>query len=162
MQPADVFDQLPLFIGLDPDQIDLLRSLFVPFDCFAGTVLFKQGDLAENVFVLIDGEVVTQYKPHDSPPITVSRIKVGGVVGWSAAFGRRRYSSAAICTNDCQLLRIRGKDLQALTRQQPELVSLLLERMAASIAERCPDARAQVVALLENSIRNGSPLKEME
>jgi CRP-like cAMP-binding protein len=98
-----------------------------------------------------------QFKPDDGPPITVANIGRNGVVGWSAALGSRTYTSGARCSEYTQLLRVRGYDLRKLCEQHPETGVLILDRLAAVIAERLRNTHAQVVALLELGLRNRVP-----
>ena len=153
--PRDIFDQLPLFEGLHPTQLELLRPLFIPCDCYSDTVLFTQGDPAEYLFVVVIGEVIIQHKPEDGPPITVTRVNPGGVVGWSAALGNRTYTSSAVCTVYSQMLRVRGEDLRILCEQYPDTGILILERLATVIAERLRNTHDQVMDMLKQGLGNG-------
>ncbi len=150
------FDQLSLFDNLTPVQSAFVRHLFVPIETCSGDTLFKQGDPALFLYIVIDGEVLIQYKPDDAPVITVARIKKEGVLGWSAALGSPYYTSAAVCSTDCILLRVSGQDLRDLCDQYPDTGSLILNRLAEVIAKRLRNTHAHVMALLEQGLRLGS------
>jgi CRP-like cAMP-binding protein len=149
---VETFEQIPLFQGLTLDQVDLLRPIVVSYDCFDGTVLFEQGEPAVFLYLVLSGEIQIQYKPDDGPPITVSRVHAGGIIGWSAVIGRATYTSAAICEGQTRMLRLRGSDLRELREKCPETGALILERMANSVAERLKNANPQVIALLQKSL----------
>lgn len=151
----DLYLQLPLFQELSPAQLEILRPLFTLRDFYADNVVFEQGEPADYLYLVILGEVVVQYKPEDDQIITVARVRPGGIIGWSAAIGRRQYTSAAICSQYTQLMSVSGKDLQGLCEQHPEIGGLLLQRLADVVAERIHGSHAQVMALLENGMRNG-------
>jgi toluene monooxygenase system ferredoxin subunit len=155
--PGDVFDQLPLFSGLSAAQLRLLRPLFIPSEGYLGMVLFEQGDPADHLFLVVAGEVTIRYKPEDGPPIIVTRVHSGGVVGWSAALGNRVYTSGAVCSECTQMLRLRGSDLRRLCEDDPETGILVLERLAWIIAERLHNTHEQVVALLKQGLHSGIP-----
>jgi CRP-like cAMP-binding protein len=156
---SDVLEQFPLFDGFSEDQIALLRPLFVPSDCHAATVLFEQGEPAVYFYLMVSGEVAIHYKPEDDQDIVIARIKPGGMVGWSAVIGRRSYTSAAICTEYTELLRVRGSDLQKLCAQHPETGNQFVDRMADVVAQRLESSHPQVLQLLENGLRNGAHLE---
>lgn len=149
------FSQLSLFQGMSSAQLELLRPLFVDYECYQGTVLFEQGEPAEYLYLIVSGEAEIQYKPEDGPPITVARVRPGGLVGWSSLIGRRFYTSAVVCAQDSHLLRVRGADLQKLCQEHPETGVLLLERLANVVAERLRNTHPEVLSLLENGLRNG-------
>ena len=151
--PVDAFEQLSLFQGLTLDQIERLQNLFIPWACDADTVIFEQGEPAENLYVVVSGEIVVQFKPDDGPAIVVAHVQDGGVVGWSAALGSRAYTSGAMTTVDTRMLRVRGADLRALCVQDPELGQAILDHLAGIIAERLRSTHAQVLSLLELGLR---------
>jgi CRP/FNR family cyclic AMP-dependent transcriptional regulator len=153
--PSEVFNRLPIFQGMTAAQHNLLRPLFIPCDFYDQMVIFEQGETSEFLYVVVDGEVVVSFKPDDGPAIIVARILPGGVVGWSAALGSRSYTSAAYCVGYTQLLRIRGVELRKLCDQYPDTGVILLDRLAAVIAERLTNTHDQVLALLELGLRSG-------
>lgn len=148
-------DQFPLFEGFSEEQKNLLRPLFVPSDCYAGTVLFEQGDPAVYFYLVISGEVAIHFKPEDGQDIVITRIKPGGMVGWSAVIGRRNYTSAAICEKYTELFRVRGADLQTLCANHPETGNCFVDRLADVVAQRLESSHPQVLELLANGLRNG-------
>ena len=150
---GNIYDQLDLFHDLSPAQQDLLMSLFMARYDPAGTVIFEQGDLAEFLYVVVEGEVNVRFKPDDGPAILIARVKPEGVVGWSAALGSPSYTSSAICAADSQLLRVSGRDLRNLCEQYPEIGTVLLERLAAVIAQRLRNTHDHVIALLREGLR---------
>jgi len=150
---GNLFDRLTLFEDLEPHQSALLRPIFQPSYQPAGTVIFEQDSLAEYLYIVVEGEVNIRYKPEDGPALNVAHVRPEGVVGWSAAIGRPTYTSSAICTQECQMLRIRSYDLRSLCEQHPETGELLLDRLATLIAERLHNNHSHVVDLLHQGLK---------
>jgi CRP-like cAMP-binding protein len=153
----EIFDQLAIFEGMDNTQRALLQSYFIVCGCAADEIIFRQGDHAEYLYVVIEGEVAVRFKPDDAPELVVSRIKEGEVFGWSAAFGRGTYTSGATCTKPSKFLRVRGSHLKMLRENHPETGILILERLAVIVAKRIENSEdhSQVVAFLEHGLKNG-------
>jgi CRP-like cAMP-binding protein len=151
----DQFAQIPLFQGLSSAQLDLLRPIFVPCDGCDGTVLFGQGEPADQLYLVLSGEVTIRYKPDDGPEITLAKVRPGGMVGWSALLGRRFYTSRAMCSKDSQILRVRGEDLRNVCDQHPQMGEVVLDRLAAMVAERLRNTHQQVVDLLKHGLAYG-------
>jgi CRP-like cAMP-binding protein len=82
----------------------------------------------------------------------VSTIKPGGVFGWSAALGRRSYTSGAVCTEPGRSLSIRGHDLRRICEESPATGVILLERLAEVIAQRLTGTHSQVMELLRQGV----------
>ena len=146
---ANTFTRLFLFRGLTPKHLELLSPLFMPCEFTADSLLFEQGDPADNLFAVVSGEVVVSFKPDDGPCILVARVQPGSIVGWSAALGSRHYTSSAVCTTYTQLLRVRGDDLRRLCLQHPDTGTIILDRLATVIAERLHSTHDLVLSLLQ-------------
>jgi CRP/FNR family transcriptional regulator len=158
----DPFFKLPFFAGLTPTQVEVLRGVFIPCDMYTDTVIFEQGSLAEFLYIVVKGEVLVSFKPDDGPHLPVARVGVGGVVGWSAALGSRKYTSAAITTEYTQLLRVRGSELRHIFRQHPTIGNLMKERLAEVIAQRTRVTHAQVKSLLDMGLTPVVSSKEVK
>jgi CRP/FNR family transcriptional regulator, cyclic AMP receptor protein len=144
--------QLRLFKDLTPAQYGILQRLFSPRYEPEGAVIFEQGELADSLYILVDGEIGIRYKPEDGPEIIIARVHPESVIGWSSALGNPFYTSTAVCLADCQMLSIRGSDLRQLCEKHPETGSLILERLAAGISQRLRNSHEHVLALLEQGL----------
>ena len=153
----ELFDKCFLFDDLTRSQLNLLKPLFLHCDCAGGEIVFKQGDPAVNLYIVMDGEVKIRFKPEDGPALVVTTIHPGGVFGWSAVFGSAEYTSGATCETDSTLLCVRGEDLKNLCEKNPETGILILERLAAVVADRLRSTHTQVVDILSHGIRNNTP-----
>ena len=147
------FDNIPLFEGLSEETISLLEPLFEPCTCHEGNI-FEQGDPAIHLYLLVEGSVDILYKPYDTPPITITNVKAGGIFGWSAIAGNTVYTSSATCHETCKAMRIRGSDLRKLSADHPEAGEILLDRLANSVSKRWKNAHTQVREILSLGISN--------
>jgi len=154
---TETIKHIPIFKDLTGDQLDLLEPILLLSDCQVDDVIFNQGSVADYLYIIVSGEVAIIFKPDDGGPIAVARLQNGGVFGWSAAFGSETYTSGAVCMADTKLLKVGGDDLKKLRQNHPETGILILERLAAVVAERLKGSSThdQVVALLEHGLRNG-------
>jgi CRP-like cAMP-binding protein len=149
--------KIPLFQDLHPECVELLAERFQEEHFDAETTIFQQDDRAERLYVLMAGQVAIRFKPHDGDWLMVTEIHEGGVFGWSAALGRRRYTSSAICLKDCHTYSIKGDELHSLCQEYPENGVIILERLAEVIAQRLQNTHSQVVEMLHQGmmITNG-------
>lgn len=149
-------NRVAIFKELDESQMNLLRPLFEPFSCQAGTVILEQGAPAEFLYLVISGAVEMSFKPYDGNPITVSHVEKGGLFGWSAVIGREEYTSSAIAIEGLEAFRIHGSDLRKFCVEHPEEGKDILERLADGVASRWKDAHKQIKSLLVQGITEKS------
>ncbi len=153
------YGNLAFFNGLIAADLQLLAPYFAPQNWVAGTTVFGQGEYAEYVYLLVNGEVTIHYKPEDGPMMTVTRVQPGGIFGWSAAMGNPTYTSGAVCTLDSEVLRVRGADLQTLCEKYPNVGAVILDRLSTVVAER-KRSQQERASLLESGMRNSQNRSE--
>jgi CRP/FNR family cyclic AMP-dependent transcriptional regulator len=153
--------QVSIFKGLSSADLDTLAPHFEAVCLLKNQVIFEQGKIADYLFILLEGEVVVNFKPYDGPSLTVAHILPGGIFGWSAALGRQMYTSTAIACCSSNAIRIKGEELRCLCEKHPATGVLILERLAGVIADRLQSTRAQIFAMLSESVDlNGCDCKE--
>ena len=148
-----VLENIPLFKDLSEETLEILEPLFEPCTCHKGTV-FKQGDPAIHLYLVIEGGVDILYKPYDAPTISITSVKAGGIFGWSAIAGNRVYTSGATCRVQCQAMRMQGNALRELCLRHPQAGEILLDRLAESVSSRWQDAHSQVRDILSQGVLN--------
>ena len=149
---GSILERSSLFQGLSPAQQELLRPVFDTCNHPSGKVIFEQGEPAQYLYLLVQGEVDVNFKPDDGPELTLSHLMPGDVVGWSAALGRSTYTASAVCITNSQFLRVCTHDLYNICANYPDTGRIIIDHLAAMVAKRINNTHAQVVAMLENSI----------
>ena len=152
-------ESVPLFKDVDEDTLKLLEPLFEPYTCTAGTVIFEQGQMAQYLYLLLEGAVEILYKPYDGPTLTVTNLEQGSIFGWSAAIGNAAYTSGAVSREDCQAIRISSRDLHNLWAKEPEAGRIILNLLADSVSPRWDDAQNQIQVLLNTTISDKQKTK---
>ncbi len=148
--------RLPLFKDLSADDIDKMAPLFDAICLTKNQVIFGYGMVADYLYILLEGEVVVNFKPYDGPQLNVARIYSGGVFGWSSILGRQVYTSEALAVVDSTAIRIGGDELRSLCEKNPQTGLVILEKLAGVIAEPLQSTHDRIFALLTQSMELGN------
>jgi CRP-like cAMP-binding protein len=149
-------NRIEILRELDEKQIALLKPLLQTFSCPAGTVVFQQGERADFLYFVTEGNIDISFKPYDGSPITIGHVGKGGFCGWSAVVGSKTYTSTAIAIEDVQALRVHGDELRQFCVEHPEIGKYILERLADGVSERWKDAHKQVQSILFQGLKEKS------
>jgi CRP-like cAMP-binding protein len=144
--------QLPIFHGFSKAQLDLIDPILKLCHFSQDQVIFEQGQPASFVYILLQGEVLIQFKPYDAPLLTVTHIHPGGIFGWSAALRHKAYTSMACTTMESDAYQISGLDIHLLCEKYPETGVVLLGRLASVIAERLHSTHTQILNILNQGM----------
>ncbi len=146
--------RISIFEGLSDRDMELLKPLFEPYSCPAGTTVIKQGAPVDYLYLLLSGKVEISYKPYDGNPITVTHMGAGGLFGWSAVVGSEKYTSSILAIEDLVAERIHGNELRKLCTDHPESGRAILEYLANTVSSRWKDASEQVRSILSSGMKS--------
>jgi CRP-like cAMP-binding protein len=128
VQEVDLFRRIPSHV------IDEIASLAEEMQPAAGTVLFREGDFAEKLYVLVGGRVDLTVGAERTITFPVEREQ--SVFGWSALVEPRRYTATATCAGDTTVLCIDGDRLMRVFAKHPQEGLIVMQRLAGVIAQR--------------------------
>ena len=153
----DTLIRFPLFKDLGNADLKIIAPLFHANTYPRRAVIIEQGEKATCLFLLTAGKVEIHYKPYDGDAIKLNSLQAGSAFGWSAVLGNDVYSSSVICTVDCEVLMVCGKDLQTLRLKHPQTGALVMDILASSVSTRWASAQTQVKSMLRKGIVENTP-----
>ncbi len=137
----EVLEDAPIFAGLDAAQLGLIADLS-HLACFdADDVIFTQGSISDELYVVASGEVDIQIdaspiggEPGERP-VTITTVRRGDSFGEIALVDQGVRSAAARCgQSDTWLVVIPRRDLVKLCEQHPRLGYNLMRNLAIDLA----------------------------
>ena len=84
-------------------------------------VIFKEGQRAENFYMLVKGKVVLEVEASKSIMISLGSIKPGYSFGWSALFSESSHVSYAICVEPCEVIGIPGDKFMQILEEKHDM-----------------------------------------
>lgn len=116
-----------MFTGLAPATIDALAATMEQVELAAGTVLVRQGDPADSLFVVLEGRLASAVVADDSPAEqALGTMGPGDVIGEVAVLTGTRRTATVRSETACTVAALSAADLWRLAAGDPELVDRLL------------------------------------
>ncbi len=121
----ELLSRLDIFEKLDSTQLKRLLFASERYQVVAGEYLFKQGDTADNVFVILEGELsVLLESPQGEVEIAV-RIS-GDLIGELASITGESRVASIRAKNDCEVIGIESKlFLDTVTNDPPTALKIM-------------------------------------
>ena len=132
---ARTLDNSSLLQGLDAVQVEAVRAVMSEIRLYAGQVLFRQGDVAEGLYVLSLGSVSVIGRSGSSTHRFLS-ISPGMMLGETAMLDGGGRTADAVADTFAVLHHLSQRDLQVLEREQPALASRLHANIAVHLSTR--------------------------
>jgi CRP-like cAMP-binding protein len=144
-----------LLRGIDPgvlaDLVALGRTATIP----SGTSLFRLGDAAENVYVVLRGRIALTLPMEirsAQQDVTVDEKGPGDVLGWSALVPPHRATLAARAIIDSELFLFPAAPLARALREQPAAGLQVMSNLASVVGRRMHLVQAMWLRELQRTV----------
>jgi signal transduction histidine kinase len=146
-ETLELLRQSPVFSDLPEDQINWFLSQSREVQLKAGGVYARQGDPAEAMFVLLEGEF--QWRGEFSGETFIRDLKAGEVTGILPFSRMKTYMLSGRAVSDGRVLRFPASLFPQLVQKMPELATRLVGLMSDRIREttRFEQQRDRLAAL---------------
>jgi len=131
-----ILTEVPLFVGMDPEELELLAGCAKNARFTEGEVLFREGDPADTFYVIRHGTVSLEVFVPGRGPVPIESLERGEVLGYEWVFPpyRRHFDARAL-----SLVRATVFDATCLRGKcddDPALGYNLMSRFAQVLIER--------------------------
>ena len=129
-QEEEVVRRAPLFTALDEAAAVSLRASMDSVKIAKGSILFKEGDDGEHLYVIIDGKLKLGTSSGDGRENLLSILGPGEMFGELSLFDPGPRTSTATAVTEAKLLSLSHEKVIPWLKQNPEVSLQLLTRLS--------------------------------
>jgi CRP-like cAMP-binding protein len=147
MDISRILNQTKFFEGISSSSKEALSKLCTPYERRKQTVLFREGEPGEAMFLLVRGRISLHKLSPDGRETVIKVIKPGEVFAEVILFEQKRYPVTALALTDILVFRLSRRDLLGLLRQDDfrnDFIAMLL-RKQRYLADRIQQLTSQDV-----------------
>ncbi len=151
MVSTDWLKKTELFGTLDESQLGALLSHSSAESFPGGTTIFRQGDEANYLYILIEGSVELSVKTGERFDFLTSKVeKEGTAFGIPSLIEPFRYNMTATCLRPSKLLVINAGNVRLEMEKDPKMGMEMLKKLASIYFNRLNELRLGVSNFLKN------------
>ena len=124
-EKLELLKRIPLFAGFDRHKIERLGMLADEVDVPAGRVLMRQGEMGDDLMVVVSGEVGVE-----RDGARLNTLGPGDFFGEIALIERGPRTATVVAEAPTRLLVVNHRDFHALMEEFPEVAAQLLAVLA--------------------------------
>ncbi len=140
----NVLAEAPLFAGLDADAATALRASMTDVALTRGTVLFREGERGDRLYVVLDGKIKLGITSTDGRENLLAILGPAEMFGELSLFDPGPRTATATALTDTTLAGLGHADLEHWLAGRPEVASALLLALARRL-RRTNEAMADLV-----------------
>ncbi|WP_428264974.1 Crp/Fnr family transcriptional regulator [Haliangium sp.] len=147
VHPVTVEDlrNLEFWDRLGSDHLARLAEIAVRVELPGDFELFREGDPADTVYIVIWGRVSLSIHVPGREDAIVGTISPGELLGWSALMTKRKWLATARTRKPTSLLAMPGEDLASVCEFDHEIGYYVMRSAFAAVAGRLQDTRLQLL-----------------
>jgi CRP-like cAMP-binding protein len=162
MISPEIIRRYPFFGGLSFEQIEQLALAGEEKTAETGHFFFKEGDLLEKVYLVLEGAVAIVFQLPDQAAkpsvagqllgemkmkdMVVSTVGTGDVFGWSGLIPDHQATAGAKAVTSCKVAVFDCKKLLSLFEEDCRFGMVITQKAAMVIRERLRDLRIESLA----------------
>lgn len=147
MVSPELLRRYPFFAPISDVSLKQLAMLAEEKRVSAGETMFYEHDPADQLFVIVKGEVNISYTLGSGEQRVVDTLVDGDLLVWSALVEPHRTTGIGTTTKETHLLAIPADPLRKLCEADPELGARLMNQIVKLLAHRLVGARVQLAAV---------------
>ena len=124
-----------LFESMTPEQLKILTNISEEMTFKAGEELFQEGDPADFLYVIVDGEIDIVKNHGDPDQVRLAVLGEKKSFGEMALFGSEGRSASAVASADSTFLAMRKEHLLLLIRENPAISTTIVFQLANIIRD---------------------------
>ena len=130
---------------LPEEQIDQLADVASVVQFPAGTVIFRQGEAASTLYLVVEGNVSLEVCAPGVGCKRILTVGAGELLGWSPVLEYGRLTATARAISDAQIIAFSGPQILAICEQNPRFGYEFMKRAALALAKRLNATRLQLL-----------------
>lgn len=147
MISPEILRRYPYFSNASEERMRQLAMVSEEETHAAGATIFQEGDKADKLYVVVEGEVDVQYTLGSGELRTVDTLVPGELMMWSALVEPFRSTAVGTARTDTKLIAVHAEELRSLCHQDHEMAHHILLSLVKLLATRLEGARVQLATI---------------
>lgn len=135
----------PFVRGMSADLLNVLAACAMPASFEANQLIFREDEIANRFYLLLEGCVQIEAEADDRPAVPVGQLGAGDVLGWSWLFPPYTWNFTARTIEPVKAIFFYGTWLRERSETDPVLGYELMKRTAMVLMRRLQATRQQLV-----------------
>jgi CRP/FNR family cyclic AMP-dependent transcriptional regulator len=142
LKKMDIFE----FVG--KEELKRIAKLARIEEFEPGDYIFKEGDEAKKIYVVLEGRVSVEMPVGPEKTIQVYTMTKWRFFGYPALLRTKKFTTNARCIDRVKVVSIAAEDLENLFKENCTCGYLVMKRVAELIAQKLRDTRMQLISCI--------------
>jgi CRP/FNR family transcriptional regulator len=149
MLSSQVLRRYRFFQGLKERNLQDIASFSRVRNFEAGEQMFKEGNTATKLMIIMFGEIHIVYQLGDGTEVIADTLVSGDPMAWSALLEPHQLTASGVASKAGSLIEIEAEPLRQMCRDHPKFGYIMMKEVAKTLRTRLSAMRVQAAASLK-------------
>jgi CRP/FNR family transcriptional regulator, cyclic AMP receptor protein len=145
---SDLLVKIPMFSGLDIDQLAVIKKRIKLFDVNEGGTLFEEGEQGDYVCFVVNGRLEVTKRTVFGEDLVLNTISRGQSVGEMSIIDQRPRSATVRAKTKTTLFTLAQNDFEAIMSEQPKIGIEVLKGLALMLSKKLRQTSSRLVSYM--------------
>jgi len=146
----DFLVNIPLFDGLDSNELVTISKHMIFFDLSKGELLFTEGDKGDYVCFIVEGQLDVIKKSATGQDVVIATLSTGRSIGEMSIIDNTPRSASIKAQTDATLVALTGKGLDTILENHAKIGIKILKGLSRLLSMNLRKTSSQLADLLLN------------
>jgi CRP/FNR family transcriptional regulator len=147
MISPEMLRRYPYFAAANDEGLRNLAMICDELNVSAGSIMYREGDKADKLYILVEGEVDIQYTLGSGELRTVDTCVPGELLMWSALVEPYKSTAVVAVRANSKLIAVDAPSLRAYCDKDLKVANNVLLHLTKMLANRLEGARIQLATI---------------
>jgi CRP/FNR family transcriptional regulator, cyclic AMP receptor protein len=147
MISPEILRRYPYFTAADDEGLHALAMICEEVAVPSGTVMYREGDKADKLYILVEGQIDIQYTLGSGELRTVDTVAPGELLMWSSLVEPYKSNAVVTAHQNSKLIAVDADKLRAYCDVDYTVANDVLLNLTRMLATRLEGARIQLATI---------------
>jgi len=145
---TDLLVKIPMFAGLDPDELEVIKKHIKLFEVKEGAILFQEGDQGDYVCFVVDGRLEITKRTIIGDDFVLNTLAKGQSVGELSIIDRRPRSATVRAKTEATLFTLTRDDFELIMKDYSEVSIKILKGLSLLLSKKLRQTSSRLVSYM--------------
>ncbi|MBU0985896.1 MAG: cyclic nucleotide-binding domain-containing protein [Proteobacteria bacterium] len=145
---TDLLVKIPMFAGLDADQLRIIEKHIKLFELAEGEILFKEGDQGDYVCFVVDGRLDVIKKTLPGDIFVLNTLSRGQSVGEMSIIDKRPRSATVLARTQVTLFTLARDDFEVIMKEHAGIGMKVLKGLSLLLSKKLRQTSSRLVSYM--------------
>lgn len=145
---TDLLVKIPMFAGLDADELEIIEKHIKLFEIAQGATLFKEGDQGDYVCFVVNGRLEVIKRTITGDEFVLNTLARGQSVGEMSIIDKKPRSATVRAKTEAILFTLKDSDFEVILKDYSEISMKILKGLSLLMSKKLRQTSSRLVSYM--------------